>query len=174
MPARIEDPVLAALARIEERLPDLRRFEQVLHRLENKLAAGAGTRPASSKGGGETMRMPGGGNDEESWLGQPEERTAAVMAPFANAQRLKLLKALYLGISESSQLKEFTGLTGGQLYHHLKELALAKFLSRQIRGEYRLSSFGYHAFSAFMILAADLLAEEPDEDVVEPEEIELD
>ncbi len=66
-----------------------------------------------------------------------------------------------------------TGLTGGQLYHHLKELALSRFLSRQVRGEYHLSGFGYYAFSAMMILASDLLAEEHDEELVTPEEIEL-
>ena len=121
-----------------------------------------------------TVNVPGGGNDEEAWLELSEDEVAAVMAPFANAQRVRLLKALYLGIAESGQLKDFTGLTGGQLYHHLKELALAKFLSRHMRGEYRLSSFGYYAFSALMILAHDLLAQETDEEVVKPEEIELD
>jgi len=163
-PETTEERILASLARIEARLesavPGSRPGIQRAHSVPPEAPA--------------AKRVASGGNDEEAWLELPEDQVTAIVAPFANEQRVKLLKALYLGIAESGHLKEFTGLTGGQLYHHLKELALAKFLSRQIRGEYRLSSLGYYAFSALMILMADLLAEELDEEVVTPEEIELD
>lgn len=170
MQSEKEEKFLAALGRIEARLAVLNEMERTLARLEKSLSLPK-ERPEAEPG--ETVRLPGGGNEEETWLDLPEDQVAAVLAPFANAQRVKLLKALYMGISESGQLKEFTGLTGGQLYHHLKELALAKFLSRKVRGEYRLSSFGYYAFSALMILVASLLEEEMEEEVVTPEEIEV-
>lgn len=173
MQKEIDERILSVLDRIDERLAVLADLERVLPRIARTLP-----QPQKGRTGvAETpppTHVPGGGNDEETWLELSEDEVAGVMAPFANAQRVKLLKALYLGIAESGQLKEFTGLTGGQLYHHLKELALAKFLSRHVRGEYRLSSFGYYAFSALMILAHDLLTQETDEEVVKPEEIELD
>ena len=157
-------PIMAALERIEARHSALER------------AVGCrehGPPPAGTAKAKASTRVQTGGNEEEDWLTLPEEQVASVMAPFANAQRLRILKALYLGESESGQLREMTGLTGGQLYHHLKELALAKFLSRQVRGEYRLSAFGYYTFSSIMILLSSLLREELDEDdTVSPEEIE--
>lgn len=179
MDPETDERVLAALDRIETRLGSLAELEQTVIRLERALPTPRGekaisqnradARPASA-----ATRVAAGGNGEEDWLDLPEAQVASVMAPFANEQRVKLLKALYLGMSESSQLREFTGLTGGQLYHHLKELALARFLSRQVRGEYHLSTFGYYAFAALMILASDLVAEEPDEALIKPEEIEFD
>ncbi|MGE5551054.1 MAG: hypothetical protein ACM3ZC_11075 [Bacteroidota bacterium] len=178
MGCEADERVISALDRIEARLGSLPEIERTVTRLEKALSAvrrgltaPAGQQPRQESA---VARVAVGGNEEEVWLDLPEERVASVMAPFANEQRVKLLKALYLGLSESGQLREFTGLTGGQLYHHLKELALAKFLSRQVRGEYHLSTFGYYAFSALMILAADLLAEEPEEELVKPEEIEFD
>ena len=172
-----QDKILAILGRLEARLAVLTEMERTLARLAKAVTAFKDKAPEESEISEikeKPLRLQVGGNEEETWLALPEEQVAAVLAPFANAQRVKLLKALYLGISESGQLKEFTGLTGGQLYHHLKELALAKFLSRKVRGEYRLSSFGYYAFSALMILVASLLEEEiREEEVIAPEEIEV-
>lgn len=165
-----EERILSALGRIEGRLAALGELEH----LRDRRGARPGSRDAAEPAAPRIARVPAGGNDEEDWFALPEAQVAAILAPFANEQRVKLLKALYLGLTESGQLKEFTGLTGGQLYHHLKELALARFLSREVRGEYRLSSFGYYAFSALMILAAELLGEEMDEELVGPEEIQPD
>ncbi len=163
--------ILSALGRIEARLSSLGEMERALKKLGSPSGQVEESTPKTDKSAG-ILSVPGGGNEEESWLTLSEEHLAALMAPFANQQRIKLLKALYLGFTESNQLKEFTGLSGGQLYHHLKELAMARFLTRQVRGEYRLSAFGYYAFSAFMILAADLLAEQAEEELVEPLEID--
>ncbi|MGE5530427.1 MAG: hypothetical protein ACM3X6_14970 [Patescibacteria group bacterium] len=161
--------ILAALARVEARLASLE--ERRPRRQPPDETADSRSAPARGETQPKRARAAMGGNEEENWLDVPEDKIAAVMAPFASEQRIKLLKSLYLGISESGQLKDFTGLTGGQLYHHLKELALAKFLSKQVRGEYGLSSFGYYAFSAIMILVTDLLAEDLPEELIAPEEI---
>jgi len=165
MNAENNEAILAALARIETRLAALEDSDRQETRRERPAPLARGQAPG-------VINVPISGNEEEQWMELPEDRVAAIMAPFANEQRIKLLKALYMGTTESGRLKDLTGLTGGQLYHHLKELALGKFLSRPVRGEYRLSAFGYYTFSALMILISDLIAEQMNEEIITPEEID--
>jgi hypothetical protein len=59
------------------------------------------------------------------------KRMAKLLSPFSNEQRIRILKMLLEGDKLSSELIQTTGLEGGQLYHHLKELALAEYIEQK-------------------------------------------
>lgn len=77
-----------------------------------------------------------------------------------------ILKTLIDGSRTSSELTQATGLEGGQLYHHLKELALAEFIEQEQRGIYALTEKGRHALLTTLAMAMTL------EKRVIPEEVE--
>ncbi|MCL6613207.1 MAG: hypothetical protein K6U03_01080, partial [Firmicutes bacterium] len=89
-----DERLLSALGRIEARLAVLSEMERTLARLERLLPAAKAHHEVEPSA---PTRVPGAGNEEETWLDLPEEGVAAILSPFANAQRVKLLKALYMG-----------------------------------------------------------------------------
>jgi len=91
---------------------------------------------------------------------------ARLLSPFSNEQRILILKTLIDGSRTSSELTQATGLEGGQLYHHLKELALAEFIEQEQRGIYALTEKGRHALLTTLAMAMTL------EKRVIPEEVE--
>lgn len=78
---------------------------------------------------------------------------AELTVPFSSPQRVAILHVLADGNLTSSQLEERSGLTGGQLYHHLKELKNANLVTQDGRGEYRLTKLGLMEFMAFSLMA---------------------
>jgi len=91
-----------------------------------------------------------GPDDYEELFKADENLIAEVASSLANPSRVKLIKSLLAGDKTSSELSQDTGIDGGQLYHHLRELAKAKFLSRDHRGVYRLSHFGRNMAITFL------------------------
>lgn len=75
---------------------------------------------------------------------------AEVASSFVNPARVRLIKSLLAGDKTSSELSQDTGIEGGQLYHHFRELARAKFISRDSRGVYKLSHFGRQMAITFL------------------------
>lgn len=78
---------------------------------------------------------------------------AELTALFSSPQRVAILHALTGGSLTSSELEERSALTGGQLYHHLKELKAANLVAQDGRGKYRLTRLGLMGFMAFSLMA---------------------
>ena len=79
-----------------------------------------------------------------------------VMGPFSNENRILILQALLRGAKTSSELARETGLEGGQLYHHLKELILAGYVEAVGRGRYALTEKGCIAIRVVATVASIL------------------
>ena len=88
--------------------------------------------------------------EEQSWVsiktGDDDEvvpeQVADLVVPFSSPQRVALMKALIGGSLTASALEGATGQTGGQMYHHLRELKHASLVTQDARGEYRLTRLG--------------------------------
>ena len=72
----------------------------------------------------------------------PPRRIVGAMGVFSNENRVRILQALLSGARTSSELARETGLEGGQLYHHLRELMLAGYVEAVERGKYALTPKG--------------------------------
>ncbi|RLE58398.1 MAG: hypothetical protein DRJ32_06525 [Thermoprotei archaeon] len=70
------------------------------------------------------------------------KRVEKLVAPLANSSRVALLKALLSKARSISEITEITGLRGGELYHHLKELIRSGYVTSEKRGVYRLTMKG--------------------------------
>jgi DNA-binding transcriptional ArsR family regulator len=64
-----------------------------------------------------------------------------LLAPLAHESRVRILQVLSEGSHSSSQLSVATGLTGGNLYHHLRDLVHAGYVRELDRG-YALTNVG--------------------------------
>ncbi len=84
----------------------------------------------------------------------PPRRVADAASPLANEHRVRILQELLKGPKTASELSEATGLEGGQLYHHLKELAFAGYLETVERGKYALTGRGAMALRALAAVAS--------------------
>ena len=106
------------------------------------------------EGGGQMLS-----HSEETWEGLrdvSEVQVAQFMSPFSSEQRIGLLKALAEGSQSAGELAEETGLSSGQLYHHLRELASARYLLSPERNSYELTLRGKRALLTVLGLAKSL------------------
>jgi len=106
------------------------------------------------------------GHDIESIMRCSSKRVAKLLSPFSSEQRILILKTLIKGDRSSSELSRETGLEGGQLYHHLKELALAEYIELKERGIYTLTEKGRMVLLTVLAMAYTL------EKGITPEEVE--
>ncbi|MDO4262792.1 MAG: helix-turn-helix domain-containing protein [Deinococcus sp.] len=84
---------------------------------------------------------------------------SASLAALGHPLRLALLRAALEGPQPASVLGEQVGLSGGQLYHHLRELQAAGWLQAQARGPYRVP--GERVVPLLTVLAACGVREAP-------------
>jgi DNA-binding transcriptional ArsR family regulator len=71
----------------------------------------------------------------------PASHVERILSPLAHEARIRLLQILYSGPKSSSELSELTGLKGGNLHYHLKELMYADYV-RESERQYRLTRLG--------------------------------
>lgn len=71
--------------------------------------------------------------------------TASYCLALANEHRINILKALADAEKTTARLAELTGIEGGPLYHHLKELNNARFIQQRERGLYGITRAGLDA-----------------------------
>jgi len=64
-----------------------------------------------------------------------------MLSPLAHEARVKLMQTMYDGPKAAAQLSEATGLKGGNLYYHLKELLHASYV-KEAEGGYDLTPLG--------------------------------
>jgi len=118
------------------------------------------------KKGGKIKLSYVSGHDIESIMRCSPKRVAKLLSPFSSEQRILILKTLIKGDRSSSELSRETGLEGGQLYHHLKELALAEYIELKERGIYSLTEKGRMVLLTVLAMAYTL------EKGITPEEVE--
>ena len=64
-----------------------------------------------------------------------------LLSPLAHEARIGLMQAMYSGAKSAAELTAATGLKGGNLYYHLKELMHAVYVEEQAGG-YKLTPLG--------------------------------
>jgi len=147
------EPVASLIQMLEQRLPD---------KPDAVMAFFGGIQ----RKGGKIVSSYFSGHDIESILKCSPKRIANLLSPFSSEQRILILKTLIEGDRSSSELSHVTGLEGGQLYHHLKELALAEYIEQKERGVYTLTEKGKMALLTVLAMAMTL------EKRIIPEEVE--
>jgi len=89
----------------------------------------------------------------------PEGLIEKFFSIFSSGKRVALMRALLDGeIKTSAVLKQETGLTEGQFYHHMRELAAAGCLLKKGQDQYRLSDTGEILLLVIEALASELRA----------------
>jgi DNA-binding transcriptional ArsR family regulator len=89
----------------------------------------------------------------------PPEHVELMLSSLAHAARIRLLQALLGGPKPSSELTDRTGLRGGNLYYHLKELAHAHYVEQR-QGLWRLTRRGAQMIITVTCLASVVVEEE--------------
>jgi len=172
------------LARIARELEELKRRKELLERglsVHDPLGVSAALK-RSLRGVEEGSRfvcagvVKRGGRVVDSWncyfdlrsvLAASPERVAKLVAPLSSRQRVAILKALIEGPKTPSELSRITGMRGGELYHHLKELIRSGYVEARGRGVYALTFKGEAVFSVVAGLASHL--EPPTDEELEEE-----
>ena len=80
---------------------------------------------------------------------------AQKLSPFGSAERVALLYALYAAERTQQQLCEETGLTQGQLYHHIKDLLYLGYAAQRGRNRYSITGRGRQALLTIAVMLDD-------------------
>lgn len=75
-----------------------------------------------------------------------DEDIAKLCSALASKQRILILKNLVLGRLTSGELSELTGMTGGHLHHHIKDLLNLGFIEKDASFKYYATEFGVNAY----------------------------
>ena len=73
--------------------------------------------------------------------GTPAANVERMLSPLAHEARINIMQVLYSGAKSPGELSAATGLKGGNLYHHLKELLHAAY-AKEEGGTYDLTPLG--------------------------------
>ena len=85
-----------------------------------------------------------------------------LLAPLAHESRVRLMQAMYDGPKSSSELSQATGLTGGNLYYHLKELIHAAYVADK-DGAYDMTDLGFQLLLTLAGVAHHVVADRGEE-----------
>ena len=88
-----------------------------------------------------------------------------MLTPLAHATRIQLMQALYEKSLASAELAEATGLRGGNLYYHLKELIHAHYVREQ-DGQYSLTGLGCQLLITVTSIAVKVVEDAQDEGLI--------
>jgi predicted transcriptional regulator len=85
-----------------------------------------------------------------------------LLSPLAHEGRVTILQALYAGPLGSTALTETTGFEGGRLYHHLRELRYAGYVTQE-QGKYRLTQLGRELLITVTLIAEQAIVDRGEE-----------
>ena len=80
---------------------------------------------------------------------------ARQFAPFGSAERLSILFSLYGSERSGQSLCDETGLSQGQLYHHVKDLMYLGYVRQRGRNRYDITPKGRQALLTIVLMADD-------------------
>ena len=84
--------------------------------------------------------------------------TERLLSPLAHEARIRIMQALWAGPIGSSALSDATGLVGGNLYYHLKELIHARYVGDQ-HSKYALTGLGRQLLVTLALIATEVVGE---------------
>jgi len=88
----------------------------------------------------------------EQVVDTPAAHVELILSSLAHEGRIRLLQTLFVGPKTSGRLTEATGLRGGNLHYHLKELIHAHYVEQR-HGAYRLTERGAQLLITMTCLA---------------------
>lgn len=92
----------------------------------------------------------------------PATSVERMLSPLAHEGRVRIMQAMYWEPLTPSGLSEATGFKGGALYHHLKELKYASYVTDK-DGRYSLTPLGYQLLVTVTCLASQVVADQAEE-----------
>lgn len=75
-----------------------------------------------------------------------DEDIAKLCSALASKQRILILKELSTRKLASSELTAITGMTGGHLHHHVRDLLSLGLIEKEASGKYAATTFGLNAY----------------------------
>ncbi len=88
----------------------------------------------------------------------PAANVERMLSPLAHEARISIMQAMYDGPKASGELSEATGLRGGNLYYHLKELLHADYV-RELNGGYDLTPLGCQLLLTVAAIASKVVSD---------------
>jgi len=88
----------------------------------------------------------------------PPEHVERLLAPLAHAGRMRIMQSLYDSDLAAGELSEAVGLTGGGLYHHLRELRHAAYVTDR-DGRYALTNLGRQLLITMTVIASRVIVD---------------
>ncbi len=157
-------PITAALHQREEGKPPaicLEWHEKLKHPGQSILLWGGATKRSTGTMSWLSMHVHVGDEKPEGDIvtKTPPANVERVLSPLAHEGRIKIMQALCPGPLSASELSDATGLRGGALYHHLKELKYAAYVGDQ-DGRYRLTPLGQQLLLMVTYVASQLVVDE--------------
>lgn len=77
---------------------------------------------------------------------ESDEDIAKLCSALASKQRILILKELSIKKLASGELTAITGMTGGHLHHHLRDLLSLGLIEKEASGKYAATTFGLNAY----------------------------
>ena len=108
------------------------------------------------------VRISDEGDDPASPVATEAAKIDHLLSPMAHEGRIRIMQALYEGPMTPTALTEATGFQGGGLYHHLRELKYAAYVTDE-KGQYSLTHLGRQLLIT-MSLIADQVVEDRGEE----------
>ncbi len=90
------------------------------------------------------------------WFAKSDAQVLRFLTPFSSKERMCLMRAMFEEEHGPKELTEATGLTSGQVYHHLKVLRSVGYAEKPKPGYYRLSFMGRCAYALVTAVATHL------------------
>lgn len=85
-----------------------------------------------------------------------------MLSPLAHEARVRLMQTMHDGAKSATQLSEATGLRGGNLYYHLKELLHASYV-KEAEGGYDLTPLGCQMLLTVAAIASKVVEDRGDQ-----------
>ncbi len=95
----------------------------------------------------------------------PASNVERLLSPLAHEARIRLMQAMHDDVRTSGELAEATGLRGGNLYYHLKELIHAAYVTER-DGGYDLTGLGCQMLLTVTAIAANVVKDRGEEGLV--------
>ncbi|MGD2175502.1 MAG: winged helix-turn-helix domain-containing protein [Candidatus Brocadiaceae bacterium] len=88
-----------------------------------------------------------------------------MLSPLSHEGRVRIMQALYPAPMAASELSDATGFRGGALYHHLKELKYAAYVTDRA-GRYELTQLGVQMLLTVTCMASRVIEDRGEEGLV--------
>jgi DNA-binding transcriptional ArsR family regulator len=161
-------PITTALGEAEEGKPPaiIREWYDKLHHPGNFVFLwAAATRRSDSRCHGWLNMVTHFGEEEPApdlVTTTPGANVEVMFSPLAHEGRIRIMQALWPGPLTASGLTAATGFTGGGLYHHLKELKYASYITDRESG-YNLTPLGRQLLLTVTCLASQVVVDRGEE-----------